>query len=159
MQYAALILVLPPRWVADGVGSRSHVTVVLPPPRTGGHLAANEWHSASAGPASCKPKTLHPRRLTARCSGLAALAAELESGAELPSLGPTPSALSQLQAQLPGLSHPEESDHFAPSHCSLHGQLPSGRPPRLGQGLEGIEGCNVLEKIDESEYGKFAWVH
>ena len=24
--------------------------------------------------------------------------------------------------------------------------------------LFGQEGCNVLEKIDESEYGKFAWV-
>jgi predicted enzyme related to lactoylglutathione lyase len=48
-------------------------------------------------------------------------------------------------------------DHFAPSNASfminyrvddLHGLVRS-----LKQ-----EGCNVLDKIEESEYGKFAWV-
>ena len=36
------------------------------------------------------------------------------------------------------LIDPQESDHFAPSSAPfMHGQLPSGRPPRLSQGLEG----------------------
>jgi uncharacterized glyoxalase superfamily protein PhnB len=52
---------------------------------------------------------------------------------------------------------PAEGDHFAPSTASfmvnyrvedLHGLVKVLRE----------EGCNVLEKIDESEYGKFAWV-
>src|ERR1700751_3894876 len=50
-----------------------------------------------------------------------------------------------------------DGDHFAPSASSfminyrvadLHGLIAALR----------AEGCNVLEKIDESEYGKFAWV-
>jgi len=50
-----------------------------------------------------------------------------------------------------------ESDHFAPSASSfmvnyrvadLHGLVKALRE----------EGCNVLEKIEESEWGKFAWV-
>jgi predicted enzyme related to lactoylglutathione lyase len=50
-----------------------------------------------------------------------------------------------------------EGDHFAPGAASfmvnyrvedLHGLVKALRE----------EGCNVLEKIDESEYGKFAWV-
>ena len=50
-----------------------------------------------------------------------------------------------------------ESDHFAPSNASfminyrvedLHGIVKALKE----------EGCNVLDKIDESEYGKFAWV-
>jgi len=50
-----------------------------------------------------------------------------------------------------------ESDHFAPSSSSfmvnyrvadLHGLVKVLRE----------EGCNVLEKIEESEWGKFAWV-
>ena len=50
-----------------------------------------------------------------------------------------------------------EADNFAPSTASfminyrvadLHGVLQSLRS----------EGCNVLEKTDDSEYGKFGWV-
>ena len=50
-----------------------------------------------------------------------------------------------------------DSDQFAPSSAmfminyrveDLHGLVALLRQ----------EGCNVLEKIDESEYGKFAWV-
>lgn len=49
------------------------------------------------------------------------------------------------------------SDHFAPSKA----------PFMINYRVEDLhalvtvlkeEGCNVLEKIDESEYGKFAWV-
>ena len=43
------------------------------------------------------------------------------------------------------LIDPEESDHFAPSSSSF---MVNYRE----------EGCNVLEKVDDSEYGKFAWV-
>jgi predicted enzyme related to lactoylglutathione lyase len=52
---------------------------------------------------------------------------------------------------------PADGDHFAPSTASfmvnyrvedLHGLVKALRE----------EGCNVLEKIDDSEYGKFAWV-
>ena len=51
----------------------------------------------------------------------------------------------------------QESNQFAPSTASfmvnyrvadLHGLLNALKE----------EGCNVLEKIDESEYGKFGWV-
>ena len=50
-----------------------------------------------------------------------------------------------------------QSDQFAPSTASfmvnyrvddLHGLLKALRE----------EGCNVLEKVDDSEYGKFGWV-
>ena len=50
-----------------------------------------------------------------------------------------------------------DGDHFAPSKSSfminyrvadLHGVLQALRS----------EGCNVLEKTDDSEYGKFGWV-
>jgi len=52
---------------------------------------------------------------------------------------------------------PEASKQFAPSESSfmvnyrvadLHGLLAALR----------AEGCNVLDKVDESEYGKFGWV-
>ncbi len=52
---------------------------------------------------------------------------------------------------------PADTDHFAPSTASfminyrvadLHGLVKALR----------AEGCNVLDKIDESEYGKFGWV-
>jgi predicted enzyme related to lactoylglutathione lyase len=55
------------------------------------------------------------------------------------------------------LIDPAESDHFAPSNASfminyrvenLHGLVKALRE----------EGCNVLDNIDESEYGIFAWV-
>lgn len=51
----------------------------------------------------------------------------------------------------------EDTNHFAPSTApfmvnfrvaDLHGLLAALR----------AEGCNVLDKVDESEYGKFAWV-
>ena len=52
---------------------------------------------------------------------------------------------------------PAKSDQFAPSTApfminyrvaDLHGLVKALRD----------EGCNVLDKIDDSEYGKFAWV-
>ena len=52
---------------------------------------------------------------------------------------------------------PQGSDQFAPS----------GAPFMINYRVEDLlalvavlkeEGCNVLEKIDDSEYGKFAWV-
>lgn len=52
---------------------------------------------------------------------------------------------------------PEESKQFAPSHASfmvnyrvedLHGLVAALK----------AEGCNVIDKISDSEYGKFAWV-
>lgn len=51
----------------------------------------------------------------------------------------------------------EDSNHFAPSTApfminfrvaDLHGLLAALR----------AEGCHVLDKVDESEYGKFGWV-
>ena len=51
----------------------------------------------------------------------------------------------------------QESDQFAPSKASvminyrvedLHGMVKALK----------AEGCNVLDKIDDTEYGKFAWV-
>jgi predicted enzyme related to lactoylglutathione lyase len=51
----------------------------------------------------------------------------------------------------------EDTDYFAPSTASfminlrvadLHGLLAALR----------AEGCNVLDKVDDSEYGKFGWV-
>ena len=51
----------------------------------------------------------------------------------------------------------EKSEQFAPSSATfmvnyrvedLHGLVKALRE----------EGCNVLEKVDDSEYGKFAWV-
>jgi predicted enzyme related to lactoylglutathione lyase len=50
-----------------------------------------------------------------------------------------------------------EGDYFAPSKA----------PFMINYGVEDVhalvaalkeEGCNVLEKVEESEYGKFAWV-
>ena len=51
----------------------------------------------------------------------------------------------------------KDSDWFAPSAGSF---MINYRVPDL-HGLVRIlkeEGCNVLDKLDESEYGKFAWV-
>jgi hypothetical protein len=47
------------------------------------------------------------------------------------------------------LIDPQESDHFAPSAAPFMVALVK---------VLKEEGCNVLDKIDESEYGKFAWV-
>jgi predicted enzyme related to lactoylglutathione lyase len=52
---------------------------------------------------------------------------------------------------------PDDNDYFAPSRASfmvnyrvadLHGLLAALR----------AEGCQVLDKVDESEFGKFGWV-
>jgi predicted enzyme related to lactoylglutathione lyase len=50
-----------------------------------------------------------------------------------------------------------ESDHFAPSTASF---MVNYRVEDLHALVKLLreEGCNVLEKIDDSEYGKFAWV-
>ena len=55
------------------------------------------------------------------------------------------------------LIDPQESDHFAPSSASF---MVNYRVEDLHALVKALkeEGCNVLEKIDESEYGKFAWV-
>jgi predicted enzyme related to lactoylglutathione lyase len=49
------------------------------------------------------------------------------------------------------------SDHFAPSKSSF---LVNYRVDDLATLLQALrdEGCNVLEKTDDSEYGKFGWV-
>jgi predicted enzyme related to lactoylglutathione lyase len=51
----------------------------------------------------------------------------------------------------------QESDHFSPSSASF---MVNYRVEDLHALVKVLkeEGCNVLEKIDESEYGKFAWV-
>jgi predicted enzyme related to lactoylglutathione lyase len=53
--------------------------------------------------------------------------------------------------------NPQESDQFAPSSASF---MVNYRVEDLCALVNALkeEGCNVLEKIDESEYGKFAWV-
>ena len=55
------------------------------------------------------------------------------------------------------LLDPQQSDHFAPSSASF---MVNYRVADLHALVEALkeEGCNVLEKIDESEYGKFVWV-
>jgi predicted enzyme related to lactoylglutathione lyase len=52
---------------------------------------------------------------------------------------------------------PEGSEQFAPSHAAL---MINYRVENLHSLVAVLreEGCNVLENIDESEYGKFAWV-
>lgn len=49
------------------------------------------------------------------------------------------------------------SDPFAPSKSSFMVNYRVDNVHALVAALR-AEGCNVLEKIDESEYGKFAWV-
>jgi predicted enzyme related to lactoylglutathione lyase len=51
----------------------------------------------------------------------------------------------------------EESDHFAPSSTPFMVNYRVDDLHALVKALK-EEGCNVLDKIDESEYGKFAWV-
>ena len=50
-----------------------------------------------------------------------------------------------------------DSDHFAPSKSSF---MVNYRVENLVALLQALreEGCNVLEKTDDSEYGKFGWV-
>ena len=52
---------------------------------------------------------------------------------------------------------PQESKHFAPSDASF---MVNYRVDDLHALLAALksEGCNVLEKVDDSEYGKFGWV-
>ena len=51
----------------------------------------------------------------------------------------------------------QESEHFAPSSASF---MINYRVEDLRALVKVLkeEGCNVLDKIDDSEYGKFAWV-
>ena len=49
------------------------------------------------------------------------------------------------------------SSHFAPSTAPFMVNYRVADLHALVQVLK-IEGCNVLEKIDESNFGKFAWV-
>lgn len=55
------------------------------------------------------------------------------------------------------LIDPQGSDHFAPSAASF---MVNYRVDDLRGLLKALrdEGCNVLEKVDDSEYGKFGWV-
>jgi len=50
-----------------------------------------------------------------------------------------------------------QSDHFAPGAATF---MVNYRVEDLHGLVEALreEGCNVLEKVDDSEYGKFAWV-
>ena len=50
-----------------------------------------------------------------------------------------------------------DSGHFAPSKSSF---MVNYRVENLAELLQALreEGCNVLEKTDDSEYGKFGWV-
>lgn len=52
---------------------------------------------------------------------------------------------------------PDKNDYFAPSTASFMVNYRVEDVHALVKELKS-EGCNVLDKIDESEYGKFAWV-
>jgi predicted enzyme related to lactoylglutathione lyase len=52
---------------------------------------------------------------------------------------------------------PAQGDHFAPSTAPFMVNYRVEDLHALVNALR-AEGCNVLEKIDDSEYGKFAWV-
>lgn len=52
---------------------------------------------------------------------------------------------------------PQETKQFAPSTASFMVNYRVADLLGLMKALKD-EGCNVLEKIDESEYGKFGWV-
>jgi predicted enzyme related to lactoylglutathione lyase len=51
----------------------------------------------------------------------------------------------------------QESDQFAPSTASFMINYRVDDVYALVSALK-AEGCNVLDKVDDSEYGKFAWV-
>ena len=55
------------------------------------------------------------------------------------------------------LIDPQESDHFAPSSAPFMVNYRVEDLDALFQALR-EEGCNLLEKTDDSEYGKFGWV-
>jgi predicted enzyme related to lactoylglutathione lyase len=50
-----------------------------------------------------------------------------------------------------------EGDQFAPSQASFMVNYRVADLYALVAALK-AEGCNVLDKIDDSEYGRFAWV-
>lgn len=50
-----------------------------------------------------------------------------------------------------------DNDYFAPSASSFMINYRVADLPALIQALR-AEGCHVLEKVEESEFGKFAWV-
>ena len=52
---------------------------------------------------------------------------------------------------------PAEGDQFAPSQAPFMVNYRVDDVHALIAALK-AEGCNVLDKVDESEYGKFAWV-
>jgi predicted enzyme related to lactoylglutathione lyase len=52
---------------------------------------------------------------------------------------------------------PDEGDNFAPSHAAFMVNYRVDDLRGLIAALK-AEGCNVLEKIDESEFGTFGWV-
>lgn len=51
----------------------------------------------------------------------------------------------------------QESDHYAPSSASFMVNYRVADLHALVKALK-EEGCNVLDNIDESDFGKFAWV-
>ncbi len=55
------------------------------------------------------------------------------------------------------LIEPQANDHYAPSGASF---MVNYRVEDLHALVEALkaEGCNVLDKIDDSEYGTFGWV-
>ncbi len=55
------------------------------------------------------------------------------------------------------LIDPQESQHFAPSQAPFMVNYRVDDLRGLVNALK-EEGCNVIDKIDESEYGIFAWV-
>ncbi len=79
-----------------------------------------------------------------------------KNGAARRSLGPMEKA-SLLPDQPFGLLRSAQGDQFAPSTAAF---MVNYRVEDLHALIKALrdEGCNVLEKIDESEYGKFAWV-
>ena len=52
---------------------------------------------------------------------------------------------------------PQDGDQFAPSDASFMINYRVEDRSAVVAALK-AEGCNVLDKIDDSEYGKFAWV-
>lgn len=52
---------------------------------------------------------------------------------------------------------PKDSKQFAPSHAPFMVNYRVEDVRALVAALK-AEGCNVLDKIDDSEYGKFGWV-
>lgn len=53
--------------------------------------------------------------------------------------------------------HPEETSQFAPSSAPFMVNYRVADVRALVAALK-AEGCNVLDKLEESEYGVFAWV-